>query len=188
MTRTLTSDLFITVDGYALGDGAGAYFGYPGPDLDRWISEQLSRPQPLVMGRVTYQAMAAAATSSGSAPGEDANATRMTELPKVVVSSTLSEPLVWPNTTLLHGDAASLVRTLKHSRGDPLRTIGSLSLVSHFLRHGLVDRLRLMVFPVILGRTGREPVLRDVPDVRLELVGSQLLDDRLVCLEYAPFR
>jgi dihydrofolate reductase len=185
MTRTLTCDLFITVDGYALGDGAAAYFGYPGPDLDRWISEQLAFPQTLVMGRVTYQAMAAAATSSGSGCG-DADTARMTELPKVVVSSTLSEPLVWPNTTLLHGDAASLIRTLKHSRGDPLRTIGSLSLVSHFLRHGLVDRLRLMVFPVILGRTGREPVLREVPDVRLELVGSQLLDDRLVCLEYAP--
>jgi len=183
MPRTLTADLFVTVDGFARGEQAAAYFGYPGPELERWVGEQLRRPQVLVMGRVTYQAMAAAAIGS-----DDAGAQRMTELPKVVVSTTLSAPLLWKNSTLLHGDAASHVHTLKQSRGDPLRTIGSLSLVTHLLRHGLVDRLRLMVFLLVLGRTGREPALAGLPDIRFELIGNQVLDRRLVLLEYAPIR
>jgi dihydrofolate reductase len=83
-------------------------------------------------------------------------------------------------------DLVEEVRSLKARTGDPLRTIGSLSVVKALLEAGLVDRLRLMVFPQILGETGREPIFAGLPDVDLELVETGVLDGRLVALEYRP--
>jgi len=81
-------------------------------------------------------------------------------------------------------DLVEEVRSLKARTGDPLRTIGSLSVVEAPLETGLVDRL--MVFPQILGETGREPIFAGLPDVDLELVETGVLDGRLVALEYRP--
>src|SRR5215208_1186918 len=75
----LIADLFITLDGYAYGEGAPAYFGYPGPELERWVDEHLAMPQVLLMGRVTYEALSAIAQNH-PVEGPD----RMRELPKVV--------------------------------------------------------------------------------------------------------
>jgi hypothetical protein len=100
-TRELTVDLFVTLDGFAYGTESPAYFGYLGPDLQRWIDGELARPQVVLMGRVTYETMAAI-SQSGSY--DDAN--RMTDLPKVVFSRTLQEPLAWANTRLVTSDLA----------------------------------------------------------------------------------
>jgi len=81
-------------------------------------------------------------------------------------------------------DLVEEARSLKARTGDPLRTIGSLSVVKALLEAGLVDRL--MVFPQILGETGREPIFAGLPDVDLELVETGVLDGRLVALEYRP--
>lgn len=67
-----------------------------------------------------------------------------------------------------------------------MRTIGSISLGSALLRAGLVDRLRVMIFPVIIGETGRKPLYDALPDIRLELVSSRTLDGRLLLLDYKP--
>ena len=67
-----------------------------------------------------------------------------------------------------------------------LRTIGSLSLVSQLLQAGLVDRLRLLVFPLIIGETGQEPAFAQLPDIGLDLVGQSMLDQRIVLSEYRP--
>jgi hypothetical protein len=75
--RPLTADLFATVDGYASGEGTSAFFGYPGPDLDQWVQDELAKPQVVLIGRVTYQAMAGI-----SAAGTDPISTKMTELPR----------------------------------------------------------------------------------------------------------
>jgi len=83
-------------------------------------------------------------------------------------------------------DLVEEVRSLKARTGDPLRTIGSLSVVKALLEAGLVDRLRLVVFPQILGETGREPIFAGLPDTDLELAGTNVLDGRLVTLEYRP--
>src|SRR5215218_8516308 len=179
--RELIADLFTTLDGYGFGEGAPAYFGYPGPDLERWIDEHLAGPQVLLMGRVTYEVMSAIVRDQ---PVEGAD--RMNELPKVVFSGTLGEPLEWNNSRLAEADLVDEVRLLKIQTGDPLRTIGSLSVVKALLEAGLVDRLRLMVFAQILGETGREPIFAGLPDIDLELVGTNVLDDRLVTLEYRP--
>ncbi len=176
----LIADLFITLDGYASGEGAPAYFGYPGPELQRWVDEHLAMPQVLLMGRVTYEALSAIAQNHPCPEGPD----RMSELPKVVFSRTLREPLAWDNSRLAKADLAEEVRRLKAESDAPLRTIGSLSVVKVLLEARMVDRLRLTVFPLILGSTGREPVFAGLPDIHLELVDTEVLDARLVTLEY----
>jgi dihydrofolate reductase len=179
--RDLIADMYITLDGYAYGEGAPAYFGYLGPDLERWIDEVVATPQVLLMGRVTYEMMWGIVRDR---PVEGAD--RMNELPKVVFSRTLKEPLEWNNSRLAKGDLVDEVRSLKAEGDEPLRTMGSLSVVKALLEAGLVDRLRLMVFPQILGNTGREPIFEGLPDIDLKLAGTDVLDGRLVALEYRP--
>ena len=96
------------------------------------------------------------------------------------------EPLAWNNTRLIEGNVGDAVRALKQQDGDPLRCIGSIRLVKSLAKLGLIDRLRLMIFPLILGETGKEPIYVDYPRVPLELVGTKVLDSRLVLLEYHP--
>jgi len=179
--RLLTADLFVTLDGFALGEGAEPFFGYSGSELDRWIRDRLDEPQLIIMGRVTYEALAGMSVTA-----TDESSARMNELPKVVFSNSLREPLAWASTRLVPGDLREGIRALKEQSGDPLRSIGSISLVKSMISLGLVDRLRLMVFPVILGRSGREPAFAGYPDIPLDLVSSTMLDARLTLLEYRP--
>lgn len=179
--RPLIADLFITVDGYAAGHNAPAFFGYDGPELRGWIDEQLSAPHVAVMGANTYRALSAIVAS-----GADPNGAVMTQLPKVVFSRSLRAPLTWANTTLVAEDAANAVPAMKRESADPLRVIGSLSLVRSLLRLGLVDRLRLMLFPQILAASGQEPVFAELPDLNVSLSTTRVLDGRLVLLDYVP--
>lgn len=177
----LTADLFVTLDGFAGGVDAGPFFGYSGPELASWVREALDQPQLIVMGRVTYETLAqisASSTDEVSAP--------MNDLPKAVLSNTLSEPLAWRNTRLLRGDPGEAIRALKRQSVDPLRSIGSLTLVRSLMRLGLVDRLRVMIFPLTLGDAGREPAFAGYQRAGLELAGTRVLDSRLVLLEYRP--
>jgi len=84
----LTADLFVSLDGFARADDAGPYFDHGGPELDEWIRAELDKPQGVVFGRVTYELFAPMSSN-----GADAASQRLTSLPKIVVSSTLSEPL-----------------------------------------------------------------------------------------------
>jgi dihydrofolate reductase len=179
--RELTADLFISLDGFASGVKQPAYFGYFGQNLGDWVRDQLAHPQVIVMGRVTYAALA-----GFSASATDELSVRMTSAPKLVFSNTLKEPLAWKNTRLITGAVADEMKALKQQPGDPLRSIGSVSLVKSMMQLGLVDRLRLIVFPVILGDAGREPIFAGYPQGSLELVDTNVLDSRLVLLEYRP--
>src|SRR5262245_60355399 len=102
------------------------------------------------MGRVTFQALA-----QFSASGTDQSSVRMTNLPRLVFSTTLAEPLLWKNSRLVKTAAREEIKALKQQSGEPLRSIGSISLVKSLMNAGLVDQLRLMVFPLILGSAGR---------------------------------
>ena len=181
--RDLTADLFVSLDGYAKGEHAGPYFDLYGPELGRWIDEQLAEPQVLLMGRVTFEVLAPMARSSAEA---GAQPSRMDELPKIVLSRTLRDPLAWPNARVLAGDLATVIGSLKRAAGDPLRMIGSVSLIRDLIRLRLVDRLRLVVFPIVLGPDGREPMFAGYPGIALELVSSSVLDGRLLLLEFGP--
>jgi dihydrofolate reductase len=181
--RELTSDLFISLDGFASGVDQAPYFGYFGQDLGNWVRAHLDQPQVIIMGRATFVALARFSVSA-----TEEVSVKMSSLPKLVFSSTLKEPLAWKNTRLLKGAVADEIRALKQQRGDPLRSIGSISLVKSMVQLGLVDRLRLMVFPLILGSAGREPIYAGHPRASLELIDTKVLDSRLILLEYRPVR
>src|SRR5262245_59508320 len=119
--REFIADLFISLDGFAKGANEAAFFGYPGEGLNHWVNDQVFRPQLLIMGRITYEALAPF-TSTAS----DTLSRRMTDLPKLVFSRTLKEPLTWQNTRVVASSAAEEVRALKQRPGDPLRSIGSI--------------------------------------------------------------
>src|SRR5262245_42157767 len=119
----LLADLFISLDGFAGGEGFGPYFDYGGPELDAWVQEHLAEPQQVVLGRKTYEALASISAGSYSV------STGLSALPKLVVSNTLEEPLAWANSRLLRGDAAEELQRVKNESDTPLRTMGSLSLV-----------------------------------------------------------
>ena len=134
------------------------------------------------MGATTYRLMSGFAVELPDDPGVAA----LTALPKVVFSSTLEAPLSWANTELVDGDAVETVKEMKRSDPRPLRTIGSLSVCRSLLQAGMVDRFRVVVFPVITGATGKERIFDGYPDVALDLVESRTFDGRLQLLEYVP--
>ena len=104
----------------------------------------------------------------------------------MVFSASLEEPLTWANTTLVRDDAAEAVRAMKEEGSGLLSTIGSLSLCRSLLRAALVDRFRVVMFPVITGATGAERIYDGYPDVALEMIGSRTFDGRIQLLEYVP--
>jgi dihydrofolate reductase len=84
------------------------------------------------------------------------------------------------------GDAIAAVDDMKRNGTSPMRTIGSVSLCRSLLQAGLVDRFRVVVFPVITGSTGSERIYDGYPDVGLDMLDSRTFDGRIQLLEYAP--
>jgi dihydrofolate reductase len=176
----LTVDVFLSVDGWAGSDGLPGYFGYLGPELAEWIKAEGAAPQVVIMGRRTYEMLA-------SLPEEfrDEGWHRMSQLEKVVFSRTLTQ-VSWPNTRICSGPLDDEVRAMKDGGEVPLRTMGSLSVARQLVDAGLVDRLRLMVFPLVAGPAGREAAFEGVASTDLELVNHQTLDGRVLLVEYRP--
>ncbi|WP_223937586.1 dihydrofolate reductase family protein [Arthrobacter sp. StoSoilB5] len=184
-------DLIISLDGYASAEGWPGWWGLESPEYLAWLEEEGKKDFTTLMGANTYRVMSsmseqAAGEDSGFSEEEGAALTGLAALPKVVFSSTLQEPLAWPNSELVSGDAVEAVKELKRTRTGTLTTLGSLSLCRSLLSAGLVDRYRIVVFPVITGRTGRERIYDGYPDVSLELVNSRTFDGQLQLLEYIP--
>lgn len=177
--QTLTVDLFLSADGWARGKDSPGYFGYFGPELDEWITTESALPQTVIFGRHTYEALAELPEEA-----RDDSWRRMTELSKVVFSRTL-ESTSWPNTRLSR-DLVDEVGRLKQDSDVPLRTMGSLSVARQLLDAGMVDRLRLMTFPLLVGTSGIEPPFADANAADLELVEHRVLDGRVLLIEYRP--
>jgi dihydrofolate reductase len=187
----LMVDLITSLDGYASAQGWPGWWGLEGPEYLGWLGEQPEGAYEVLMGATTYRMMSqmsseAAGDQDAYRPDEADSLTGLDAVPKVVFSSTLTEPLAWPNSRLVDTDAVEAVRAMKRDGSTPMRTLGSLSLARSLLAAGIVDRFRLVVFPVITGATGRERVYDGYPDVRLELVESRTFDGRLQLLDYVP--
>jgi dihydrofolate reductase len=176
----LVIDLITSLDGYAAADGWPGWWGLEGPEYLAWLNDQPEAEFTLLMGATTYRLMYGFANSGE--PGTDS----LADAPKVVFSSTLSEPLMWPNSTLVTQDPVEAVREMKATGPTSMRTIGSLSLCRSLLSAGLVDCFRVVVFPVITGSTGREWIYDGYPDVSLAMVNTRTFDGRIQVLEYRP--
>jgi dihydrofolate reductase len=179
----LVVDFVVSLDGYASAEGWPGWWGLQGPEYLAWLNTVPERSYTILMGANTYRLMS---EMPGQNPDEDAAATHLTNATKVVFSSTLQAPLSWPNTRLVTGDAVETVRRMKQEGGPSMVTLGSLSLCRSLLTAGLVDRFRVVVFPVITGRTGSERIYDGYPDVMLDMVNSRTFDGRTQLLEYAP--
>ena len=178
--QTLMVDFIISLDGYGAAEGWPGFWGMEGPEYLGWLEVQ--EQHIALMGATTYRLMSGFAEQ---APGE-AGLAGLTARPKVVFSSTLEAPLSWANTELVSGDAVDAVRAMKQQARLPMCTIGSLVLSRSLLQAGLVDRYRVVVFPVITGATGRDRIFDGYPDIALELVEHRTFDGRLQMLEYVP--
>ncbi|MEV5826916.1 dihydrofolate reductase family protein [Spirillospora sp. NPDC052242] len=188
MTATYTFDVFSSLDGFgaAGGDWTG-YWGKQGPELlDRRLA-LYGEEQRMVFGATTYRMFAQMlASSTEDSDVRDPWVTRMRNLPATVVSTTLEEPLDWPDATVARGDAVDVVARLKEESAVPLRSHGSLSMNRALMAAGLVDRVQVTLFPVITGKTGLDPVFRGAADFDLELIEQRTLDGRVQELVYRP--
>ena len=133
----------------------------------------------LLLGRKTYEGFAAAWPSRD---GEFAD--KFNSMPKYVVSSTLKDP-DWTNSTVLDGDVAEEVSQLREEVDGEIVVHGSAQLVQALVEHGLVDELRLMVFPVVLG-TGKRLFGETSDKRRLRLADSKTVGDGVAILTYEP--
>jgi dihydrofolate reductase len=176
----LMVDFIISLDGYASAEGWPGWWGLEGPEYLAWLGEAPEREHTTLMGAKTYRLM------YGFAEKAEEGVEALDEMTKVVFSSTLEDPLKWANSTLVREDPVEAVRAMKRDGDSHLRTLGSLTLCRSLLTAGLVDRFRVVVFPVITGSTGSERIYDGYPDVVLEMVDHRTFDGRLQLLEYVP--
>ena len=175
----LLIDFITSLDGYGAAEGWPGWWGLEGPEYLAWLGDDPEEGYTTLMGANTYRLMSGLAADGE--PGTDV----LAGMSKVVFSSTLTEPLSWPNTQLVSHDPVEAVREMK-DKGTSMRTLGSLTLCRSLLKAGLVDRFRVVVFPVITGSTGRDRIYDGYPDVSLDLVSSRTFDGRTQLLEYVP--
>jgi dihydrofolate reductase len=176
----LMIDFITSLEGCGAADGWPGWWGLEGPEYLAWLSDQPETDYTVLMGANTYRLMSGLAADGES--GTDA----LAGLSKIVFSSTLTEPLSWGNTRLVTQDAAEAVREMKENGTESMRTMGSLTLCRSLLNAGLVDRFRVVVFPVITGSTGKDRIYDGYPDVSLDMVSSRVFDGRTQLLEYVP--
>ena len=191
-TQELMVDFITSLDGYGSAEGWPGWWGLEGPEYLGWLEGQPDRDVIVLMGSKTYQLMSGMAHDAlddeSFSDDETESLTGLAAADKVVISSTLKPPYAWPNTTVLSGDAVEIVTRLKRTATKPIHTLGSVSLCRSLMAAGLVDRFRVVVFPVITGKTGGDWIYEGYEDFLLELVESRTFDNRSQLLEYVPRR
>ncbi len=188
MTATYTFDVFSSLDGFGAASGNWTgYWGKQGPELLAHRLAQYSEEQRLVIGATTYRAFEGMlADSTEDSEVRDPWVTKLWNLPATVISTTLTEPLNWPNAKVVSGDAVEVVARLKEESDAPLRSHGSLAMNRALMAAGLVDRVQVTLYPVITGQTGLEPIFQGAADFDLELLEHRTLDKDIQELIYRP--
>jgi len=168
-------------EGFKLGGWVGQFGG---KDLEQWAeveTDEALRAEALLLGRRSEEWFA---TRWASRTGEWAD--RLNSMPKYVVSSTLTEPR-WGNSTVLKGDVVDEVSKLKQEIAGEILVYASYQLERALIEHDLVDELRLVVFPVVLG--AGERLFGPTGDKKpMRLVSAQTIGDGLAFLTYQPVR
>jgi dihydrofolate reductase len=194
--RKVIVNEFMSLDGVAQAPGGaeedtsggfahgGWHMRYMEDELARrWVLESIVQAGGFLLGRRKYEIFAA---YWPKAPEEEqVIAEPLNRKPKYVASTTLTEPLDWQNSTLLEGDVATAVAALKEGDGGDLHVIGSTELLQTLIEHELVDELRVMLDPVLLG--GGKRIFRDDGLLRpLRLVDGQVTSTGAILATYAP--
>jgi dihydrofolate reductase len=176
---------FVSLDGVMEDPGGSESFKHSGwsfeisrgDEGDQFKLEETRASDALLLGRITYEGFAKAWP-----PREGEFADKFNSMPKYVVSSTIENP-EWTNTTVLTGNLAEEVTKLKDAHEGDIVVHGSAQLAQWLLEHDLVDELRLMVFPVVLG-TGKRIFGETSDKKRLRLADSKVVGDGVVILRH----
>ena len=193
--RKVIANEFMSLDGVVQAPGGadedtsggfehgGWHLRYFDDLSQKWVLESIVEAGGFLLGRRTYEIFAA---YWPKAPEEEqVIAQPLNTKPKYVASTTLTEPLEWQNSTVLQGDIAEAVAALKQEDGADVHVIGSAGLVRTLIEQGLVDELRLMIDPVLLG--GGKRIFRDDGSLRpLRLVYSEVTTTGAILATYAP--
>jgi dihydrofolate reductase len=181
---------FVSLDGVMEDPGGaegtdfgGWTFRFPADEGQQVKFDELMASDVQLLGRVTYDGFAAAWPGMEETTGDFGK--RMNAMPKVVVSTTLTDP-AWNNTTVISADVPGAVARLKEQYTGDILVAGSATLVATLREHDLVDEYRLMVHPVVLGRGKRlfsGPAVTD-----LELADSRKVGPDVLLLTYRPAR
>jgi dihydrofolate reductase len=182
---------FVSLDGVMEAPGGGEDFKHAGwtfeiergDEGDKFKLDETLSSEALLLGRKTYEGFAAAWPSRTDEVGF---ADKFNSMPKYVVSSTLENP-EWNNTTVLKGDPVEEVSKLRQRPGGDIVVHGSAQLVQTLLEHDLVDELRLMIYPVVLG-TGKRLFGETSDKKRLRLTDSKTVGDGITICIYEPAR
>lgn len=178
---------FVSLDGVMEAPGGGEGYEHAGwtfevsrgEEGDQFKLEEALNAEALLLGRVTYEGFAAAWPSM---QGEFAD--KFNAMPKYVISSTLKDP-TWNNSSVLDGDVVEEVAALRNQPGGDIVVHGSAQLVQTLVKNDLVDELRLMVFPVLLG-SGRRLFDETSAKKSLRLTDSKMVGDGIAILTYRP--
>jgi dihydrofolate reductase len=182
--RKLFSFMVVTLDGYTEGPNGEFDWLNVDDEFNEFAISQLNNIDTLVFGRVTYEGMASYWPTPAAIEGEPAVAGRMNSIPKIVFSTTLDKA-DWENTRLIKGNVADAISELKQQPGKDLAVFGSSSLTVSLLEHGLVDELRVMVHPILLG-AGKSLFTGLKQRVPLKLQKTTTFSSGNVLLYYRP--
>ena len=181
MRKVVASEL-VSLDG-VMGSPQEWAFSYSNDEMEQANASGMAASDALLLGRATYQEFASYWPYQNSA--DQPYTDYLNSTPKFVVSTTLEEPLEWQNSTLIKGNLAEKITELKRLPGKDITIIGSAALVQSLLSDGLLDELRLMVHPLVLG--GGKRIFEDGGDQKaLELLDSKTFDTGVLYLTYRP--
>lgn len=178
MPRRVIASIYVTLDGYIDEPGEWS-FPFWSEEASQFKARELFASDALLLGRLTYEGFAAAwPTMEAGEFGE-----KMNRMPKYVASRTL-QTATW-NATIIKGDVAEAVRTLKQEDGGDLLIGGSGQLIDYLTGHDLIDEYRLMIHPLILG-SGTKRLFAATPRRTLALVDSVRFPTGVVVQTYQP--
>ena len=180
--RKVVAAEFLSLDG-VMESPDKWHFPYFNEEMGQAIEEGFAAADAMLMGRVNYEEWSA--YWPGQDPEENPMAAQMNSMQKYVVSTTLEGPLGWQNSTLIRGDVAEEIANLKRGEGGDIVISGSGALVRSLLRLGLLDELKLMVHPIVVGG-GKRLFEEGKEQTKLELVDSKTFSTGVLYLTYRP--
>jgi dihydrofolate reductase len=182
--KTLASFIITSLDGFYAGPNGELDWPIVDEEFEDFAIHQLDEADTLGFGRATYEHMAGYWPTEQALANDPAITSRMNNKPKLVFSTTLEHP-GWSNTTILAGEAVEQIGTIKTASGGELLVLGSAHLTAHFAAAGVLDELRIMVCPIVIGQ-GRS-LFEDLKDrLALTLTRVRQFNSGSVLLTYRP--
>jgi dihydrofolate reductase len=180
--RKIVVSEFLSLDGIV--ENPSWTFPYWNDEVAAFKDEEKNTSDSLLLGRATYEGFAASWPKMS--PEKDPFAPYMNSVRKYVASTSLNEPLAWNNSVLIRGNLVEEVNKLKQQDGQDIAVHGSATLAQTLMQHDLVDCLRLLVYPVVVGKGQR--LFKEGPAATWKLVQAKGFNSGVVALVYEPAR